>query len=270
LATATGNAIVLSVRNLTKTYRSAGEPVEVLRGVDLDVAAGERVALTGESGSGKSTLLHLIAGLDKPDGGEIDLAGDSVSIATAVVLPSGKLVVNATNDITIGTGGRLDLSGQPTTIVDATVYGFGGDISLSSVQGNITQQAGSVIDVSATGNDAGSLTVSAIGTSGGRVSLGGELLGGSTPVAGDTTSHADGSFTVAAQTLASGDPANLSSDFAVLNQTLTNGGFFASRSFDLRQVRAGPGPQSWEILVRPLVSRDGGEYFRKREDSKGV
>jgi filamentous hemagglutinin family protein len=168
-------------------------------------------------------------------GAEIDLAGDSVSIATAVVLPSGKLVVNATNDITIGTGGWLDLSGQPTTIVDATVYGFGGDISLSSVQGNITQQAGSVIDVSATGNDAGSLTVSAIGTSGGRVSLGGELLGGSTPVAGDTTSHADGSFTVAAQTLASGNPANLSSDFAVLNQTLTNGGFFASRSFDLRQ-----------------------------------
>jgi putative ABC transport system ATP-binding protein len=79
LATATGNAIVLSVRNLTKTYRSAGEPVEVLRGVDLDVAAGERVALTGESGSGKSTLLHLIAGLDKPDGGEIDLAGERVS-----------------------------------------------------------------------------------------------------------------------------------------------------------------------------------------------
>ncbi len=70
---------VLSVRNLTKTYRSAGEPVEVLRGVNLDVAAGERVALTGESGSGKSTLLHLIAGLDKADGGEIHLAGESVS-----------------------------------------------------------------------------------------------------------------------------------------------------------------------------------------------
>jgi putative ABC transport system ATP-binding protein len=71
---ATGDAIVLSVRNLTKTYRSAGEPIEVLRGVNLAVAAGERVALTGESGSGKSTLLHLIAGLDRADGGEIKLA----------------------------------------------------------------------------------------------------------------------------------------------------------------------------------------------------
>jgi putative ABC transport system ATP-binding protein len=76
---ATGNQIVLSVRNLTKTYRSAGEQIEVLRGVNLSVAAGERVALTGESGSGKSTLLHLIAGLDAADGGEVRLADTSVS-----------------------------------------------------------------------------------------------------------------------------------------------------------------------------------------------
>ena len=69
-----GNPIVLSVRDLTKAYRSAGEQIEVLRGVNLAIAAGERVALTGESGSGKSTLLHLIAGLDQADGGEIRLA----------------------------------------------------------------------------------------------------------------------------------------------------------------------------------------------------
>jgi len=70
---------VLSVRNLTKTYRSAGEQISVLRGVSLDVAAGERVALSGESGSGKSTLLHLIAGLDAADGGEIRLDGEAVT-----------------------------------------------------------------------------------------------------------------------------------------------------------------------------------------------
>jgi putative ABC transport system ATP-binding protein len=79
---ATGNEIVLSVRNLTKTYRAAGEQIAVLRGVNLSVAAGERVALSGESGSGKSTLLHLIAGLDCPDGGEIRLADTSVSDLT--------------------------------------------------------------------------------------------------------------------------------------------------------------------------------------------
>src|ERR1700730_2244070 len=76
------NPIVLSVRNLTKTYRSAGEEIEVLRGVNLSVAAGERVALTGESGSGKSTLLHLIAGLDRADGGEIPLADASLADLT--------------------------------------------------------------------------------------------------------------------------------------------------------------------------------------------
>jgi putative ABC transport system ATP-binding protein len=70
-----GKAIVLSIRNLTKTYLAGNERVSVLRGVDLDVTAGERVALTGESGSGKSTLLHLIAGLDTADTGDIDLDG---------------------------------------------------------------------------------------------------------------------------------------------------------------------------------------------------
>jgi putative ABC transport system ATP-binding protein len=70
---------MLSVRNLTKTYRSGGEQTKVLRGVNLDVAQGERVALTGESGSGKSTLLHLIAGLDSADSGEIRLYSASIT-----------------------------------------------------------------------------------------------------------------------------------------------------------------------------------------------
>ena len=69
---------MLSVRHLTKSYRSGGEPISVLRGVDLDVNSGERVALTGESGSGKSTLLHLIAGLDASDDGEILLGGTAL------------------------------------------------------------------------------------------------------------------------------------------------------------------------------------------------
>lgn len=70
---------MLTVRNLTKSYRTSGEQLEVLRGVDLVLGAGESVALTGESGSGKSTLLHLIAGLDKADSGEVWLGGALVS-----------------------------------------------------------------------------------------------------------------------------------------------------------------------------------------------
>lgn len=70
---------MLSIRDLTKSYLSAGEPIHVLRGVDLAVEAGERVALTGESGSGKSTLLHLIAGLDAADSGSILLEGTDIA-----------------------------------------------------------------------------------------------------------------------------------------------------------------------------------------------
>jgi putative ABC transport system ATP-binding protein len=76
---ASGNRPVLTVTGLKKSYRSAGEDIAVLRGVNLALAAGESVALTGESGSGKSTLLHLIAGLDAADGGEIILDGTRLS-----------------------------------------------------------------------------------------------------------------------------------------------------------------------------------------------
>ena len=77
-----GNANVLHVTGLTKSYRAAGEEIAVLRGVHLTVAAGESVALSGESGSGKSTLLHLIAGLDAADSGEIRLTDALMSELT--------------------------------------------------------------------------------------------------------------------------------------------------------------------------------------------
>jgi putative ABC transport system ATP-binding protein len=71
--------MLLSVRNVTKTYAGPDGPVTVLRGVDLDLDAGQSLALTGESGSGKSTLLHLIGGLDLPDSGTITLGGTEVT-----------------------------------------------------------------------------------------------------------------------------------------------------------------------------------------------
>jgi putative ABC transport system ATP-binding protein len=67
--------VVLKVSGVSKSYASAEGRVGVLAEVSLDLAAGKSLALTGESGSGKSTLLHLIAGLDVPDTGRVEVAG---------------------------------------------------------------------------------------------------------------------------------------------------------------------------------------------------
>lgn len=71
--------MLLEVRNVTKTYPGADGPVAVLRGIDLDLGAGETLALTGESGSGKSTLLHLVGGLDAVEAGKIRVDGQDLT-----------------------------------------------------------------------------------------------------------------------------------------------------------------------------------------------
>ena len=66
---------MLSIKNLCKSYHYAEVRQEVLQQLEFEMGVASSVALLGESGSGKSTLLHLIAGLDRPDSGEINFAG---------------------------------------------------------------------------------------------------------------------------------------------------------------------------------------------------
>ncbi|MBC3410324.1 lipoprotein-releasing ABC transporter ATP-binding protein LolD [Pseudomonas sp. SWRI51] len=70
---------VLSCRNLGKSYDEGPESVKVLSGLNLELHAGERVAIVGSSGSGKSTLLNLLGGLDTPSQGSVWLAGEELS-----------------------------------------------------------------------------------------------------------------------------------------------------------------------------------------------
>ena len=70
----------LSVEGVTKSYRSGERRLEVLSACDLQVAAGERIAIIGQSGVGKSTLLHLLAGLDRPDSGSIRFRGRELDL----------------------------------------------------------------------------------------------------------------------------------------------------------------------------------------------
>uniref|UniRef100_Q07N99 Filamentous haemagglutinin family outer membrane protein n=1 Tax=Rhodopseudomonas palustris (strain BisA53) TaxID=316055 RepID=Q07N99_RHOP5 len=162
-------------------------------------------------------------------GAQLTLEGDSITLDTAIVLPSGKLALNAAGDITLTGASRIDMSGREIVFNDVRKYSWGGDVTLDSSNGNIRQAAGSVIDLSARFNNAGSLTAIALDAAAGTVDLQGAILGttvGHYDAGGTLVPYRAGSATVRAQNLG---------DFAALNARLSAGGVYGARSFQIKQ-----------------------------------
>ncbi|WP_165421159.1 filamentous haemagglutinin family protein [Bradyrhizobium sp. Leo170] len=178
----------------------------------MSYTAGGAIMARAPAGGGANTA--AISDL----GGELHFNGSAMTIDTAIALPSGRLELNATGDITLAGGTTLDLSGRAVTFFDVTKYSWGGDLVMESTEGKITQAAGSVIDISAAHNAAGSIKAVALGANG-TLAFGGTLRA----MAAD--GFKAGGFDGRAYTL---------SNFAGLNAKLNESGFFGARNFVIK------------------------------------
>jgi hypothetical protein len=197
LLTKSGGDLILSTPLLTG---APGSVITINAGGNLTIAA---------------PTTPPAAGAVSAQGASLTLNAANVREDSAVVLPSGQLVMNALGSITLGGGSRLNLAGVTTTLFDQSSDGWGGDVTLRAATGGIMQAAGGTIDVSAGNANAGTVTALAPGV----VNLGGTITGGAVP------GFTSGSFTVRAGGLGSG--------FASLNASLDAGGLFGARSFEL-------------------------------------
>ncbi|MDI3296407.1 filamentous haemagglutinin family protein [Janthinobacterium tructae] len=214
------------------------------------ITAGGDLKVSAPAGATPAATTPTNAALAGALGAEVALSGNSVSVDTSVVLPSGKLTLSAERDVLLGDQAKLDLAGRKIDFYDTSKYSWGGDVILDSRAGDVRQAAASVIDVSAVNNRAGKLSVVATGDAAGTADLRGSLLGGASghyDAGGTQVPYAAGGLELRAQHVG---------DFAGLNQRLNTGKVFGSRSFQLKQGNLTIGD---ELKAREVsVSVDGG------------
>ncbi|MGJ7524741.1 filamentous haemagglutinin family protein [Variovorax sp. GB1P17] len=255
-------------------YHRQGEYVD---GKGYDYSGGQlnlrAPLLTGEAGSnnritaGGDIVVSAPVGGGQPAGNaalgaQLALAGRNITIDGTVGLPSGKLQLTATGDVSLTANSRIDLSGQAVKFFEQTRYSRGGDLEVSSTAGNITQAAGSVIDLSATYNRGGTMQATALGAGAGRVELGGRILGsasGTYDAGGTVVPYDAAEINVRGQSVA---------DFAGLNKRLNEGGVTGARRFQIKQGDLAIGD---EVKARQVeVTVDGGSLtVNGRIDASG-
>ncbi len=205
-----------------------------------ELKAGNNLTLSGSATTAAADAL----------GAQLSLTARSVVLDSRIVLASGKLLVNAEDDLLLGSGAQVDMAGRVLPFNDVQKYSWGGDVSLQSNNGNIRQSAGSRIDLSAVNNQAGQLNVVALATDAGQVDLQGQIVGSSGgyyDAGGTWVPYKAGGVDIRAQRLA-GD---LSQAFASLNLRLNAGGVVGSRSFQFKQgdLRIGNELKAGEVNV---------------------
>lgn len=226
--------------------------------------------LTGSAGAqlairnGGTVQLHGAAATSGSDalGAELSIAAERVVIDSRVALASGRFEANARQGVALGSNAVLDMAGRKVSLFDVDKYSWGGDVALSSREGDIIADAASRIDLSAGNNRGGRLTVSALGAQGGRVDLAGTLLGGASgryDAGGTEVPYDGGELVVRARQL---------QDFSGLNTRLTAGGITGGRTFQLSEGDLLIGD---EVKARNVdVSVDGGSLqVNGRIDASG-
>ncbi|QXI40741.1 filamentous haemagglutinin family protein [Pseudomonas xantholysinigenes] len=162
-------------------------------------------------------------------GAELALSGQRVLVDGTFSLPSGKLTLDAEQDLVVGGQARLDLAGRALTFNDVTQYSWGGDLNLRSQRGDIRQAAGAQVDLSARNNRAGRLSAIALGEQAGRIELLGHNLGGASGsynAGGTWVPYAQGTLDMRAQVI---------DDFSGLNLRLNRDEMVGARSFQIKQ-----------------------------------
>ncbi|MGT2505775.1 filamentous haemagglutinin family protein [Cupriavidus basilensis] len=210
------------------------------------IVAGGTLGLMAPAGAAQATAAGAALGA------ELSLAGRDITVDTMLALPSGKLAISAERDLTLTDRAVLDLAGRKIAFNDVSKYGWGGDVVLESIGGNLRQAAGSVIDISAQHNRAGTLKALALGDGAGVLDLQGKILGGTNgyyDAGGTLLPYKAARVEIRAQRL--GDGGSQDASFAALNQRLNDGGVFGARSFQLKQgdLTIGNGVKAGEVNV---------------------
>jgi filamentous hemagglutinin family protein len=207
-----------------------------------------RVALPDGATAGKTDTVQDL-------GASLFFNGRNVTLDTVIALPSGKLDVQASGDIVLGANSAVDLSGRHVDFYDVSRDTWGGSLTLESEGGDITQIAGSVVDVSARSNDAGAIQAAAL-ADGATIQWDGKLLGSG------AQGYAQGAFMQQSGVLDS-------AGFAALNTLLGDGGFDGIRGFRIKHgdLVVGDGVHANQIQI---VLDDGSLTVNGKVDASGT